>query len=54
MDNKYTRVVIKISGEALAGENGFGLNNAVIAGVVEQIAKEEEKQWTRIRLRRLS
>ena len=39
MDNKYTRVVIKISGEALAGENGFGLNNAVIAGVVEQIAK---------------
>lgn len=39
MDNKYTRVVIKISGEALAGENGFGLNNTVIAGVVEQIAK---------------
>ena len=40
MDNKYTRVVIKISGEALAGENGFGLNNAVIAGVVEQIGKD--------------
>ncbi len=39
MDSKYTRVVIKISGEALAGENGFGLNNNVIAGVVEQIKK---------------
>ena len=36
---KYKRVLLKISGEALAGENGFGLNNAVIAGVVEQIAK---------------
>lgn len=39
MDNKYSRVVIKISGEALAGENGFGLNNNVISRVVEQIKK---------------
>ena len=39
MDNKYSRVVIKISGEALAGENGFGLDNEVISQVVEQIRK---------------
>jgi uridylate kinase len=35
----YNRVVIKISGEALAGANGFGLDNAVIDDVVAQIGK---------------
>lgn len=43
MDNKYSRVVIKISGEALAGENGFGLNNEVISQVVEQIRKVRDR-----------
>ena len=43
MDNKYSRVVIKISGEALAGENGFGLDNEVISQVVEQIKKVRDR-----------
>ena len=36
---KYKRVVIKLSGEALAGEKGFGLDQATIDGVVDQIKK---------------
>ncbi len=36
---KYGRVVIKLSGEALAGEAGFGLDEKVIAQVVDQIAE---------------
>lgn len=38
----YKRVIIKISGEALSGEKGFGLNNEVIESVVEQIRKVKE------------
>lgn len=33
----YKRVLLKLSGEALAGDNRFGLNHEVIAPVVEQI-----------------
>ena len=36
---KYKRVLLKISGEALAGEAGFGLNHDVIDSVVEAIAE---------------
>ena len=36
---QYNRVIIKISGEALAGESGSGLNTDVIAMVVDQIKK---------------
>ncbi|XJZ28527.1 UMP kinase [Bacillota bacterium Lsc_1132] len=39
---KYKRVVLKLSGEALAGETGFGINPAVIksiAGQVKEIAE---------------
>ena len=36
---KYKRVIIKISGEALAGENGTGINNDVVKQVVGQIKK---------------
>lgn len=42
MDKKYNRVVIKISGEALAGDKGFGLDNDTIARVVGQIKKVRE------------
>lgn len=35
----YNRVIIKISGEALAGDKGFGLDNSVIDDVVAQIGK---------------
>ncbi len=42
MDNKYKRVVIKISGEALAGDKGFGLDNDTIAVLVGQIKRVRE------------
>lgn len=35
----YKRVLLKLSGEALAGEQRFGLNHEVIAPVVEQIVQ---------------
>ncbi len=37
MPPKYKRVLIKLSGEALAGKQGHGLDENVISGVVEQI-----------------
>lgn len=39
MTPKYKRVLIKLSGEALAGKAGHGLDENVISGVVEQIKK---------------
>ncbi len=39
MAAKYKRVLIKISGEALAGENGFGLDEKTIANISESIKK---------------
>ncbi len=42
MQAKYRRIVLKISGEALAGEQRFGLNEEVIAGVVDQLVKVHE------------
>ncbi len=33
----YKRVLIKLSGEGLAGEDGFGINPGVIGGIAEQI-----------------
>ena len=36
---KYKRVLIKISGEALAAENGFGIGVQSVDGVVDQIKK---------------
>ena len=39
MQPKYKRILLKLSGEALAGEKGFGLNQDVIAGVVDQIVE---------------
>lgn len=35
----YKRIVLKLSGEALAGEKGFGLDDATIEKIVEEIAK---------------
>ncbi|NLC76648.1 MAG: UMP kinase [Clostridia bacterium] len=34
---KYRRVVLKLSGEALAGEQGFGLEHAMLRTVAEQV-----------------
>ncbi len=39
MSVKYKRVIIKISGEALAGDKGMGFDQAVLQGVVEEICK---------------
>lgn len=37
MKPKYKRVILKISGEALAGENKFGLNEQMLGQVAKQI-----------------
>jgi len=37
MKPKYKRVILKISGEALAGENKFGLNEQMLGDVARQI-----------------
>lgn len=37
MKPKYKRIMLKISGEALAGETGFGLNQPTIDAIVSQI-----------------
>ena len=42
MKSKYKRVIIKISGEALAGSSGFGFDHSIIDGVVEQIKQVKE------------
>ena len=39
MSIQYKRIVIKLSGEALAGEKGFGIDETVVAGVVDQIKR---------------
>lgn len=39
---KYKRVVLKLSGEALAGENGFGINPSVIKNVAGQVQELAE------------
>jgi len=39
MQAKYKRVMLKISGEALAGEQGFGLSTEMLKKVAEQISK---------------
>lgn len=42
MQPKYKRVLLKLSGEALAGDQKFGLNEEVISGVVDQLVKVHE------------
>lgn len=39
MQPKYKRILLKLSGEALAGEQRFGLNEKIIAEVVDQIVE---------------
>ena len=39
MQPKYKRILLKLSGEALAGEQKFGLNESVISAVVDQLVK---------------
>lgn len=39
----YKRILIKLSGEALSGEQGFGINQDVVQKVTTQISKVVEK-----------
>ncbi|QIL46398.1 UMP kinase [Vagococcus coleopterorum] len=39
---KYQRIVLKVSGEALAGEEGFGINPPVIAEIAKEIKEVQE------------
>jgi uridylate kinase len=39
---KYQRIVLKLSGEALAGEQGFGINPTVIKSVSQQVKELTE------------
>src|SRR5690625_2440699 len=38
----YNRIVLKLSGEALAGDEGFGINPVVIKNIAEQVADAKE------------
>ena len=43
MENpKYKRVLLKLSGEALSGQKGFGINNDVVTEVAAAIKKVQE------------
>lgn len=39
MASKYKRIILKLSGEALAGENGFGIDNAIISSIARQVVE---------------
>ena len=39
MKPKYKRIILKLSGEALAGDKGFGLDETIIANVVDQLLR---------------
>ena len=37
MELKYPSALLKLSGEALAGERGFGLDSQILEGLAEEI-----------------
>lgn len=39
---KFKRVLLKISGEAIAGQQGFGINEEILANICENIKKASE------------
>ena len=39
---KYKRILIKLSGEALAGEKGVGINIAIVQKMSEEIKEVHE------------
>ncbi|MGL5917406.1 MAG: UMP kinase [Culicoidibacterales bacterium] len=42
MQPKYKRIILKLSGEALAGEEGFGINPAVVNETAKQVKEIHE------------
>ena len=43
MATKYKRVLFKLSGEALAGGKGFGIDSEVVTKITSQIKKVVEQ-----------
>ena len=41
-DSKYKRVLLKISGEALLGDGGYGIDPVITAGIADQIKEVNE------------
>ena len=41
----YKRILLKISGEALAGEKGVGIDPETVKRVVSQLVQLHEKGW---------
>ncbi|MCK5533595.1 UMP kinase [bacterium] len=39
MEYKYKRILLKLSGESLAGETGYGINSSKVNSIVKQIKK---------------
>ncbi len=40
---KYKRVILKLSGEALAGDKGYGIEHSIISSIARQIVEIEQK-----------
>ena len=45
---KYKRVLLKLSGEALAGDRGIGINNEVVNEIAVAIKKVREQPFSAI------
>lgn len=42
MTTRYERIVLKLSGEALSGEQGFGIEPKIIQSIAEQVKEVAE------------
>ena len=42
MEPKYKRVILKISGEALAGDEKFGINGETVKNIARQVKEIHE------------
>ena len=40
--SRFTRIVLKLSGEALAGDDGFGINPVVIKNIASQVSEAQK------------
>ena len=39
---KYRRIILKLSGEALAGDRGFGIDPDILRNIAEEIKQVQE------------
>ena len=42
---KYKRVLLKLSGESLEGNQGFGISSEVLDFFADEIKKSATRQW---------